>query len=327
MCPTGPNGMIVSRTLSFEGASVQGVRNVDRPMTRSRVPTVRITRMIEKTKTPLVSVHGGHSAEFCSHARDTLEEVVLTYIDLGFSWVGLTEHMPAVDDRLVHDEERSEGLDAAGMRTRFARYIATARALQRKYAPDIEILVGFETETCTGYQDFVRDLIDEFEPDYIVGSVHHVADTPIDVSKGMFEESVRWAGGVDELYCAYFDQQFEMVHALRPAVVGHFDLIRMFDPDYTERLERTRIRERVERNLQAIAQLDLILDFNGRAISKGQVEPYVAPTVLRRALELNIPVVPGDDSHGVESVGTYSREGGRILAEFGFDTNWRKPAR
>ena len=283
--------------------------------------------MIKDTEIALVSVHGGHSAEFCSHARDTLEEVVLAYIDRGFSWVGLTEHMPAVDDRLVHDEERTAGIDAAGMRARFAQYIATARALQHKYAQDIEIFVGFETETCTGYQPFVRDLVEEFKPDYIVGSVHHVGDTPIDVSHGMFEESARALGGVDEMYCAYFDQQYEMVRALRPAVVGHFDLIRMFDPDYAERLGRAGIRERVERNLQAIAELDLILDFNGRAISKGQKEPYVAPTILSKALELNIAVVPGDDSHGVESVGSYSREGNRILAEFGFDTSWRKPVR
>ena len=283
--------------------------------------------MTEDTEIERVSVHGGHSAEFCSHARNTLEEVVLAYIDRGFSWVGLTEHMPAPSDGLVNDEERAAGIDALGMRERFGQYIATARTLQLKYAPDIEIFVGFETETCTGYQTFVRDLIKEFKPDYIVGSVHHVADTPIDVSEGMFEKSLREAGGVDELYCAYFDQQHEMILALRPAVVGHFDLIRMFDPDYTERLERTGIRARVERNLQAIAALGLILDFNGRAISKGQKEPYVAPTILRRALELNIPVVPGDDSHGVKDVGAYSREGNRILAELGFDTNWRKPVR
>ncbi len=283
--------------------------------------------MIEKSETALVSVHGGHSAEFCSHAHDTLEEAVLAYIARGFSWVGLTEHMPAVNDGLVNDEERAAGIDAVGMHVRFAEYIATGRALQQKYAPDIEIFVGFETETCTGYQPFVRDLVEEFKPDYIVGSVHHVADGAIDVSLGMFEESVGAAGGVDELYCAYFDQQYEMIHALRPTVVGHFDLIRMFDPDYPERLEQPKIRERVERNLHAIADLGLILDFNVRALSKGQTEPYVAPTILRKALELEIDVVPGDDSHGVKGVGLHSGEAVRILEEFGFDTNWRKPTR
>ncbi|MCZ6839248.1 MAG: hypothetical protein O7G13_08210 [Alphaproteobacteria bacterium] len=31
-----------------------------------------------------VSVHGGHSATFCSHAEDTLEKVVERYIELNF---------------------------------------------------------------------------------------------------------------------------------------------------------------------------------------------------------------------------------------------------
>ena len=33
----------------------------------------------------LVSVHGGHSVEFCSHARDRLSEIVARYAELGFT--------------------------------------------------------------------------------------------------------------------------------------------------------------------------------------------------------------------------------------------------
>jgi histidinol-phosphatase (PHP family) len=40
---------------------------------------------------------------------------------------------------------------------------------------------------------------------------------------------------------------------------------------------------------------------------------------------MRIPVVPGDDSHGVATVGLHLDEGMRILKEFGFDTRWRKP--
>ena len=42
-----------------------------------------------------VSIHGGHSGQYCCHAEDTLEEIVLAYIEHGYTWVGLTEHMPA----------------------------------------------------------------------------------------------------------------------------------------------------------------------------------------------------------------------------------------
>ena len=276
--------------------------------------------------TAFVSVHGGHSAEFCSHAEDTLEQVIEAYIDGGFSWVGITEHMPSISDDLVPDEEREAGLGAQGMYDRFSHYIATCRELQRKYASNLEIFVGFETETCEGYESFVGKLRNEFKPDYIVGSVHHVGDVSIDTSRELYAKAAHGRGGIDALYCAYFDQQYEMIQALHPAVVGHFDLIRIFDPDYRARIERPDIRKRIERNLTAVAELDLILDFNVRAMTRGQPEPYIAPSILQRALDLGIAVVPGDDSHGARSVGRFCDEGIRILREIGFDVNWRKPA-
>ena len=51
---------------------------------------------------PPVSVHGGHSGQFCGHAKNTLEEIVLAYIDKGYPWVGITEHMPPVADAFVY---------------------------------------------------------------------------------------------------------------------------------------------------------------------------------------------------------------------------------
>ena len=50
--------------------------------------------------------------------------------------------------------------------------------------------------------------------------------------------------------------------------------------------------------MKRIAALDLIVDFNVRALAKGQPEPYVAAPLLRLAKSLGVRVAPGDDSHG-----------------------------
>jgi histidinol-phosphatase (PHP family) len=92
------------------------------------------------------SIHGGHSGQFCSHASDTLEEIVLAYIDQGYPWVGITEHMPPVSDAFVYPEEQRAGLDAAALGQRFADYMAVCRRLQSSYADRIRIFVGFETD-------------------------------------------------------------------------------------------------------------------------------------------------------------------------------------
>lgn len=275
-----------------------------------------------------VSVHGGHCAQFCSHALDSLDRVVDAYVDQGFSWVGITEHMPGARDSMVPPEEHDAGLSAVGTQERFASYFETCRKIQTERRAEIELFVAFEAEAYSDYEPFLESLLAEFRPDYIVGSVHHVNDVPFDQSPERYAEAVDSAGGIETLYCDYFDLQYGLIRDFEPAVVGHFDLIRICDPEYTQRLTpaSTRIWDRIERNLHAVRDRDLILDFNVRALSKGQPEPYVSVPILERARELGIAVVPGDDSHGVDTVGRNVDRGGRILAELGFSTQWRKPA-
>jgi len=272
-----------------------------------------------------VSIHGGHSGQFCNHAKDTLEAVVQAYVDQGFAWVGLTEHMPPTDDLYLYPEEREVGLNAETMLERFGRYMEEARRLQQHYADRIEILVGFETEDTPGAATLAEELIARYNPDYIVGSVHHIDGIPFDYSEEEYRRAVDAVGGMEALYCAYFDRQFDLIGRLKPQVVGHFDLVRLFDPIYRRHLMIPDVQKKIQRNLELIRDLDLILDFNVAAIKKGAFEPYISRPILTQALYLRIAVVPGDDSHGVETVGLHLDEGIKILKGMGAGTNWRKP--
>ena len=274
-----------------------------------------------------VSIHGGHSGEFCNHAEDRLEEVVQAYADQGFAWVGLSEHMPPSADAYLYPEERQAGLTAAAMTERFGRYMDEARRLQRLYADRIEVLVGFETEATPGAITLAEQLIAAYAPDYIVGSVHHVEGIPFDYSEAEYRRAVEALGGMEALYCAYFDRQHELIERLKPQVVGHFDLIRLFDPMYRRNLMYPEVLKRIKRNLELIRDLGLILDYNVAALKKGAFEPYLSRPILNQAFYLRIPVVPGDDSHGVATVGLHLEEGVRVLIEMGFKTRWRKPMR
>jgi len=274
-----------------------------------------------------VSVHGGHSGEFCCHAKDSLEEIVVTYIERGFDWVGITEHVPPVDDRFRYPEDIKAGLDARQLYDRFERYVATCRGLQKKYIRTIQLYVGFETEASSGSVPFTQKLARIFEPDYIVGSVHHVDDIGFDYSADWYARAVAAAGSLEALYCRYFDAQHQFLTAVRPQVVGHFDLIRIFDPFYEETLALPSVQNRVCRNLALIRSLDMIMDVNVRAITKGAAEPYPTRTILRQAIELGVAVAPGDDSHGVDTVGLNVDKAVEALRDLGADMNWRRPAR
>jgi histidinol-phosphatase (PHP family) len=272
-----------------------------------------------------VSIHGGHSGQFCSHANDSLADIVRTYIDQNYAWVGITEHMPPVSDAYVYPEEKNAGLNAAALRQRFDDYIVTCRKLQGRYGDDIQIFVGFETEYTSGSLDRAQRLIDRYSPDYVVGSVHHVKEIPFDYSPQQYRQAADRCGGLDKLYAAYFDQQYHMIQVLNPRVVGHLDIIRIYDPDYRSRLAKPAIWKKIVRNLALIKQKDLILDFNLRPLLRGETEPYLSAPILHKARDMAIDVVPGDDSHGVESIGVAMPDAIRMLQSAGLSTAWRKP--
>lgn len=273
-----------------------------------------------------VSVHGGHSGAFCCHAVDSLEAVVQRYIALGFEWMCLTEHMPTENHKFIAPEERQAGFDVDSSQQRFACYFKEARRLTNLYEGQIEILTGFETEAYSGYQAEIVRLIAQHQPQMLVGSVHHVNDVLFDASPAAYQQAADLSGGIEKLYCDYFDTQLDLIEAFEPAVVGHFDLIRLHDPNYLERWAVPAIEDRALRNLQRIKELGLILDLNARALAKGASEPYVSKPWLEFAIREGIALVPGDDSHGVENVGGFLDETIARLQDQGGSTTWKKPS-
>ena len=210
------------------------------------------------------------------------------------------------------------------MQARFEQYFSLCRALRERLRDRIELLCAFETEAYPEALAFTRELVERLRPDYLVGSVHHVRDVCIDFSREEYERAVAACGGLEALYCEYFDSQYALLAALRPSVVGHFDLVRIFDPDYAATLNLPEVRRRVQRNLAFIKQEELIVDFNLRGFDKS-AEQYPSRPVLEQALDLGIAVVPGDDSHGVASVGRHFDRGIEVLRSLGAPLEWRKP--
>ena len=68
-----------------------------------------------------------------------------------------------------------------------------------------------------------------------------------------------------------------------------------------------------------------MLDLNVRALLKGASEPYICRPILEIVREMAIPVAPGDDSHGVDTVGRHVADGIRYLQSLGISTSWTPP--
>ncbi len=149
--------------------------------------------------------------------------------------------------------------------------------LQEVYSPKIQLFIGFECDWIRPSSHvLIHNLLEKHMFDLFVGSVHHVHTIPIDYDQQLYRLARDKSGGTDEqLFNDYFDSQLEMLQALKPPIVGHFDLIRLKsdDPDGTFK-QWPAVWQRVIRNLDFIAGYGGIIELNSASLRKGMYEPY-----------------------------------------------------
>jgi histidinol-phosphatase (PHP family) len=251
-----------------------------------------------------ISLHGGHSGEFCEHAEGTLRSVVEAAVGSRLTTFGLSEHAPRGEARFLYPSERQKGFTVQRLQADFDAYAAEAKALAQEFRDRIEVLVGFEAEVvpASGYADQMLAMQDRYELEYMVGSVHYVGELQIDGTMEEFHAAVAEFGGLESLAVRYYDTVAEMAARLKPEVVGHLDLIRRNAPAGAD-LQTNAITAAADRALQSVKESGAILDLNTAGWRKGLGNPYPAPWLVRRANELGIGFCFGDDSHGAAQVG------------------------
>ena len=268
-----------------------------------------------------VSLHGGHSGAYCDHASGTLRETLEAAVAAGYRTIGVSEHAPRLGEHLLYEEEVAMGWDVPRLESNFETYARDVQALSDEFDGQITILRGFESEVVpkAGYSKIMLGLRDRFDFEYMVGSVHHVDEVLIDGPPELFARALQEQGGLEALAVAYYRAVAEMIEALKPEVVGHFDLIRKNAPS-TESVETPAILKAAEEALEAARTHACILDLNTAGYCKGLGCPYPAPRLLRRAHEMGLPFCFGDDSHSPDQVGAGIEEARGYLLEHGVES-------
>ncbi|KAF2098586.1 histidinol phosphatase [Rhizodiscina lignyota] len=250
--------------------------------------------------------HHSHSGQFCpSHARNTLEEMIQTAIARKMQVFALTEHIPR-EEQDFYPGEREAHTTVERLHELIDGFYEHAVQMRQKYADQIQILIGFEGEWIRpSTLTLIKELQARHNFDYFVGSVHHVYTIPIDYDKATYDEVKKLVGGSDEeLFGEYFDAQYAMLQKLKPQVVGHFDLIRLFSADPNGSFKQWEdVWEKIIRNLKFIASYGGIVELNSSALRKGMSEPYPQVEICQEFLAMNGQFTLSDDSHGVEQVG------------------------
>jgi len=158
-----------------------------------------------------------------------------------------------------------------------AAYYKEAIRLRGKYSSQINLPIGFESDWIRPSSlTLILNSLGRFPFDFFIGSVHHVHTIPIDYDDRFYKQARAASGGTDDnLFGDYFDSQLSMLRALKPPVVGHFDLIRLKSDDPERSFTQwPRVWEKILRNLDFVAGYGGILELNSASLRKGMSEPY-----------------------------------------------------
>ncbi|KAG5460782.1 MAG: polymerase/histidinol phosphatase-like protein [Olpidium bornovanus] len=218
---------------------------------------------------------------------------------------------------------------------------ANAGGSSPETAGTMTLLVGFETEFVNEESlDYVLELRERHSPDYIVGSVHHVNEIPIDFSQDLYDRAATFATlrrtgtgcrgkshaltpqHLEALFEDYFDAQYSMLQKLRPEIVGHFDLIRLFEgrpetstganladrPTLGLLKDYPKIWAKVTRNVDFVVGYEGLFEVNAKAYKKGLCHAYPCDEILQYIKSMGGLFTLSDDSHGPDEVGlNYAR--------------------
>lgn len=235
-----------------------------------------------------------HTHSTYCDGKNTLEEMVLSAIQKKIDILGFSGHAMYPFSSSWHIPVNS-----------INDYVKECSLLKEKYQDKITILTGFEADYVPGITIPSIDNYREFNPDFLIGSVHFVYSENgtfgVDESAEEVNENLQkvYNGNAKELVCRYFEAQREMLKKRNFQIIGHPDLIRKNNGIlklFSEQEEW--YKEQVKLTAKAISQAGVIAEINTGAIARKKMnDVYPSSYFLELLKSQNVPVTINSDCH------------------------------
>ncbi len=220
---------------------------------------------------------------FCD-GKNTAEEMVQQAIELGFEHLGFSGHM---DPEIHMDIEK---------------YYVEIERLKKKYASQIDILMGVELDTM--YDPHCAD-----KCEYKIGSTHFLdVETPepwsVDNSEEVLEKLCTHFFGGDyyALSKAYYELEATVVDRLDPTFIGHFDLVTRFNDSMHFIDEKNpKYYEPALEAMKYLVSKNVPFEINCGAVNRNRKKELYPNTMLLQALhDFGGEILISADAHNKE---------------------------
>lgn len=230
----------------------------------------------------------------CGHAQGQIEDYIKAGLAKGLTEIGISDHSP-----LYWLDGNDPQPQSAMAKDELEGYVEEVLALKAKYAGQINVRLGLESDYVEDMEAFYADIFAKYPFDYVIGSVHMV--------NGMHVyERERWRSKPDPL--AVFAEYYRLVQKSACSglfdILGHTTAIIAYAPKPLPELILTVLQDKT---LEVIRESDVCVEINTSGYRKMGSDPFPTTRMITKANELGIPLTFSSDSHRPDEV-AYGRD-------------------
>ncbi|MDG5787016.1 histidinol-phosphatase HisJ [Evansella sp. AB-P1] len=257
-----------------------------------------------------MSIFDGHiHSPFCPHgSTDSFEKYIEQAINIGYKKMTFTEHAPLPNTFTDPVPLKDSAMEMNNL----DRYINQLNKLKFQYKDHIQIHIGLEVDYIEGFERETKDLLNNWGNalDDSILSVHFLKCPNnqficLDYSPASFEDLVHQFSSIQDVYKSYYRTVQMSIDSdlghFKPKRIGHFTLVRKFQKLFPRTFDDSQLIEDI---LMKLGELHYSIDVNGAGLFKPYCKELYPPIRwVRKAIEMNIPIVYGSDAHQSDQLG------------------------
>lgn len=245
-------------------------------------------------------VHTSFSADSDTSPREQIEAA----IRLGMREICITDH---------HDPG-SKNMTRLDFTLDLSSYFPSIRTLAEEYQDRIHVLTGIELGLMRREKDYLVNLTNELNVDYIIGSNHFID------SFDVYDQNY-YAGRAEHAsYLRYFESALERLQTFDCFdSLGHLDYIIRYGPEKNKNYRPADYMEVIDEILHTLIRKDKALECNTAGFKYGLGHPHPYEEILKHYHEIGGELLTvGSDGHRPHEVGGSFTQTEAILKFCGF---------
>ncbi|AZB43375.1 histidinol-phosphatase HisJ family protein [Bacillus sp. FJAT-42376] len=178
----------------------------------------------------------------------------------------------------------------------------------------LDVKKSIEMDYTPGKHKEMERFIKQYDFDYVIGSIHWVDDFGIDLKEFIHEWDHR---DLYDTYTKYYDQVVTLAESNLFDIVGHLDLVKIFNyvPENEEFL-----LEQYERAARALSNSKTCVEISTAGLRKPTGQLYPDERLLKMCHDKGVPIVLSSDAHQPQDVGADYDQAVALAKRTGYET-------